>query len=121
LEEHPYKKNFVAKIQGVATVRNGHQEKLYVFQIDSEPSNQLSHSYILFRPESLEFGGRIAKKSKQPGGIRYKPSLEEFVLHRDPTHKALFGRLYGFPEQQRTDQMVLTHEELFVLAYCRIT
>lgn len=121
LEEHPYKKKFSAEIEGVATVRSDDDEKIYLLKLDNEPSQQLCHRHVLFRPESLVFGGHFQKKSRHSSGLVYTPSLEEFVLRRDPTHKAMLGRLYGFPQDRSLDKMILRNEELFVLAYCRIT
>lgn len=115
LEEHPFKKQFPAKIVGMATVLNDHREELCILHIDGEPAKELSHTDVVFRPVSIKFKGHFL------GVIRYKPSLREFVLHRDPAHKAIVGRLYGFPAQNRLDGMVLKNSELFMLAYCHIT
>jgi hypothetical protein len=53
LEEHPYKKKFSAEIEGLVTLRNDHDEKIYLLKLDGEASQQLSHRHVLFRPESL--------------------------------------------------------------------
>jgi hypothetical protein len=119
LEEHPYKIKFVANIEGVATLRNGHDQRLYLLQLDGEPSKQLSHSYVLFHPQFFEYRKKHFLKRSLQSLPPYKPSLEEFVLHRDPTLKGVSGRLYGFPKEKSLDQLVLRNEELFVLARCR--
>ncbi len=119
LEEHPYKKTFAATISGIATTRDG-SEKLYLLKLEGEASKQLSHNYVLFRPEYLKFEKHFLKKALRSGGIDYKPSLEEFVFKRDPAHTALFGRIYGFPLREITEPLVLDYSELFVLAHCRI-
>lgn len=121
LEEHPYKKKFVANIEGSATTRNGHDVRLYLLKLDGESSKQLSHNHVLFHPQFSESKKRrFFGKPLQPE-LRLSRTFEEFVLNRDPTLKAVSGKLYGFPKEKSLDNLVLAKEELFVLAYCRIT
>lgn len=121
LEEHHYRKPFSALIVGVGVLSETPSEKFYVMKLEGEPAEQLSRDYVVFYPDTLEFEKHFFKKALGSGGIRYRISMEEFVLNRDPTHVAVKGRLYEFPKRNSFDQMVLASRELVPLVRCRIT
>src|SRR5437899_11324506 len=94
LEEHPYRKKFLATIIGPVSIDDPYFEGTYLLKIEPGAAEKLSIDHILFHPEFYDFHRTFLKRrdvvseSKDLG----KPSLDTFLLNSIIANDDLSGR-----------------------------
>src|SRR5438093_12396807 len=96
LEEHPYRKKFLATIIGPVSIDDPYFEGTYLLKIEPGAAEKLSVDHILFRPEFYDFHRTFMKRtdvvreSKELG----KPSMDSFLLIPILETDVLTGHVY---------------------------
>lgn len=123
LEEHPYRKKFLATIIGPVSIDDPYFEGTYLLKIEPGAAEKLSVDHILFHPEFYDFHRTFLKRrdvvreSKELG----KPSLDTFLLNPILANDGLGGRVYATHRRDLIQARAFRKNEFSVLAYGIIT
>ena len=123
LEEHPYRKKFLATIIGPVSIDDPYFEGTYLLKIEPGAAEKLSVDHILFHPEFYDFHRTFLKRrdvvreSKELG----KPSLDTFLQDHRIANDGLRGRVYTTQRQDLIQARTFRKNEFSVLAYGIIT
>jgi hypothetical protein len=123
LQEHPYRRKFLATIIGPVSIDDPYFEGTYLLKIEPRAVEKLSVDCIMFHPEFYDLHRTLLRRrdviheSKELG----KPSLETFLLDPILAKDRLRGRVYTTHRQDLIQARTFRKYEFYVLAYGIIT
>jgi hypothetical protein len=126
LEEHHYRKKFLATIVGPVSVADEpFFDGMHLFKLDTQAAENLSVNHVLFLPQVYRFHGVILfRKGRIPRPREpYRASLEKFLLSRNPGIRAIEGRVYTSSHEKslRETMCFQSRYEFSMLSYGLVT
>lgn len=125
LEEHPYRREFTAKVAGHKVQADDYEDTWFLVRLSEDATARLDTEYALFHPEGVIFErgfSRVMARNMRKGIIyRYRASLEELLLNPRGICNGVTGRIALPKDTSLIAKDAFKKDEIEILAYARIS